>query len=140
MAQFFVIILCPMIFLGTGKPEPLLDLQVSNIKHDKGSIMVAIYDHPDKFLKDVAVFTTTYPVDVAGSVHIPVNGLRPGEYAVSVFHDVNDNGKLDKNFLGIPTEPYGFSNNVKGTFGPPKFADAKFTTIQDKHRVEIKLY
>ena len=45
-------------------------------------------------------------------------------YAFSFFHDLNNNKKLDTNFLGIPKEPYGFSNNKKGRFGPPKFSEA----------------
>jgi uncharacterized protein (DUF2141 family) len=53
-------------------------------------------------------------------------GLRPGTYAISVFHDENSNGKLDTNFLGIPKEGVGASNDAKGHFGPPKFADAAF--------------
>ena len=46
---------------------------------------------------------------------------------MSSFYDKNGNGKLDTNFLGIPKEPTAMSNNAKGSFGPPKFKDAKFT-------------
>lgn len=127
MMLLFAEIFCPMLFMLTGGPGPLLEIQVSNIKYDKGSIMVAIYDDPDEFLKDGAVFTTTYAVSVSGSVLIPVDGLRPGKYAVSVFHDVNSNHKLDTNFLGIPSEPIGFSNNARGKMGPPRFEDAVCT-------------
>ncbi len=49
-----------------------------------------------------------------------------GEYAVAVFADMNGNGKLDKNFIGIPNEPVGLSRDAKGSFGPPKFSDAVF--------------
>jgi len=50
-----------------------------------------------------------------------IKNLKAGKYAVRYFHDENINGNLDTNLVGIPTEGYGFSNNVTGTFGPPAF-------------------
>jgi uncharacterized protein (DUF2141 family) len=50
--------------------------------------------------------------------------VPPGKYAASAFHDVNGNEKLDTNFVGMPVEPYGFSRDARGTFGPPSFEDA----------------
>ncbi len=55
------------------------------------------------------------------------SGVDPGDYAVSVFHDENGNGKLDTNFLGMPKEGVGASNDAAGHFGPPKFDDARFS-------------
>ncbi len=52
--------------------------------------------------------------------------IAPGEYAVSVFHDENSNGKLDRNFMGMPKEGVGASNDAAGHFGPPKYDDARF--------------
>jgi uncharacterized protein (DUF2141 family) len=52
------------------------------------------------------------------------NNLEAGRYAIILFHDENGNGRLDKNFWGVPTEPYGFSNDAGGFLGPPKFDDA----------------
>ncbi len=52
--------------------------------------------------------------------------VPPGTYAITAIHDLNDNGKLDKNFLGVPTEPYGFSNDARGTMSAPKFSAASF--------------
>ena len=52
--------------------------------------------------------------------------LPPGDYAIAAFQDVNENGVLDKNALGIPTEPYGFSNDARGWFGPPSWQAARF--------------
>jgi uncharacterized protein (DUF2141 family) len=56
-----------------------------------------------------------------------IQNIPAGEYAVAVFADMNGNGKLDSNFIGIPKEPVGVSRDAKGKFGPPKFADAAFT-------------
>jgi|APSaa5957512622_1039677.scaffolds.fasta_scaffold72138_1 uncharacterized protein (DUF2141 family) len=62
-----------------------------------------------------------------------------GEYAIRIFHDVNSNGKLDANFLGVPEEPYGFSNNAKGFIGPPTFKYAKFIIDTANVTVTINL-
>jgi uncharacterized protein (DUF2141 family) len=59
-----------------------------------------------------------------------IDGMLPhGEYAIAVFVDLNGNGKMDKNFLGIPKEQYGFSNNVMGRMAAPSFEQAKFEEI-----------
>lgn len=56
--------------------------------------------------------------------------LPPGQHAIKVFHDVNGNGQLDTNKLGIPNEPYGFGNDARGRFGPPSFEEAAVTLGQ----------
>ena len=53
-------------------------------------------------------------------------GIPPGTYARAVIHDEDMNGKLDTNWLGIPTEGYGFSNDATGVLGPPPFSAASF--------------
>lgn len=52
--------------------------------------------------------------------------LPPGRYAVALFQDTKGTGKLESNFFGVPTVPYGFSNNARGTMGPPGFDAAAF--------------
>ena len=62
-----------------------------------------------------------------------------GEYAVKAYHDENSNNELDTNFLGIPDEDYGFSNNARGLFGPADYDDAKFNFDKDGMIITIKL-
>jgi uncharacterized protein (DUF2141 family) len=62
-----------------------------------------------------------------------------GEYAISVFHDINGNGKLDKNLFGAPKEPYGFSQNFKPTFSQPKFDDCRFVFNETNASITINL-
>jgi uncharacterized protein (DUF2141 family) len=63
---------------------------------------------------------------------VVLTNLDPGQYAIILFHDENGNGKLDTNALGVPSEPYGFSNNVRGFLGPPTFQDAIMQVNGDK--------
>jgi len=68
-----------------------------------------------------------------------VKNIPFGEYAIKVFHDEDSDDKIDTNFIGIPTESYGFSNNVKGFFGLPGFEKAKFHFNKQDMQIEIKL-
>ena len=68
-----------------------------------------------------------------------VDDLPPGQYAVAVFQDRNENGQLDKNTFGIPTEPYGFSNQFQGQIRPPSYEQAKFDYRGQTLNVDIRL-
>jgi len=74
-----------------------------------------------------------------GSSEVTFTDLPPGEYAVSLLHDENGNEKMDTNFLGIPREGYGTSNNAAAIFGPPKFKDARFILDKPVMNIEIKV-
>jgi uncharacterized protein (DUF2141 family) len=67
------------------------------------------------------------------------NKIKSGVYGLSAFHDENSNGKLDTNFVGMPIEDYGASNNARNPFGPPSFEDAKFEFRGGTKRLEAKL-
>ena len=66
-------------------------------------------------IEDVKIGTASYQFEIPDGI-----------YAIGIFVDTNNNNKMDRNFLGIPKEQYGFSNNAKGSFGPPSFKDASF--------------
>ena len=73
-------------------------------------------------------------------VVVSLGDLAPGAYAVSVIHDLNGNGDIDLNMLGMPTEGYGFSNDARGTLGPPSFdAAAVMVGATDPTRIDVTL-
>ena len=90
--------------------------------------------------EEESCFTSAEEIDLQ---NFEINGMLPhGEYAISLFVDSNGNKKIDKNFLGIPKEQYGFSNNVMGRMSAPSFDQAKFvvsgpTTQNIKLRIGI---
>ena len=100
----------------------------TNVKSDQGKLYVWVYDKKDDWLSDR--YRTRKSVAVAGNRSgdkVTLELLLPaGEYALSIFQDVNDDGKLERNFIGIPKEPAGLSNNLRPKFGPPKYKDAAF--------------
>jgi len=104
-------------------------------KYNKGNIYVAIYNSEDTFLKKPLKGAIVAIENRKATAKI--EGLKKGVYAVSSFYDKNGNGKLDTNFLGIPKEPTAMSNNAKGSFGPPKYKDAKFTIASDNKSIKI---
>ena len=68
-----------------------------------------------------------------------MSGLVPGSYAIRAVHDVDADGDIDVNKLGIPTEPFGFSNDAMGTMGPPTFDQAKFTVRPGANSVTFRM-
>jgi uncharacterized protein (DUF2141 family) len=97
-----------------------LVIHVDNVKSATGQVMVALYDNADAFLKH-PVRATMAPADTAGTTLV-FHDVAPGDYGFSIYHDANQNGRMDRNLMGIPTEPIAFSNNAQGRMGPPDFA------------------
>jgi uncharacterized protein (DUF2141 family) len=107
--------------------ENQIHVEIVGLRDDKGQALCSLFstagDFPKKTEKAVAhsasIITNRHAV-----CEFP--GVAPGTYAISVFHDENSNGKLDTNFMEIPREGVGASNDAKGHFGPPKFDAAAF--------------
>lgn len=102
-----------------------LTVRVEDVRSAQGSIMVAVYDSADGFLKRPA--RAARAAAAAGVVDLVIKDLPAGEYGIALFHDANGNGKMDSNPMGIPSEDHAFSNNARGTMGPPKFEQVKFS-------------
>ncbi len=112
-----------------------LSIDVKGISSDKGSVLVALYDKADMWMKK-PVGVAMMPAKKDG-VTLTIRDLADGEYAASLFHDENGNGKLDSNAIGMPIEPFGFSNDASGNFGPPTFEQAKFKIDADKKTIVV---
>ncbi|RNC79618.1 MAG: DUF2141 domain-containing protein [Balneola sp.] len=113
-------------------------LQIEGLKKAEGEIRIAMFNSKDSYTKD-PIHAVVITVD-STLVEWEVDGLPFGEYAIAVYHDKNENGKLDTNFLGIPKESYGFSNNARGRFGPASWDDAQFVVTKEEeiHLIKIK--
>ena len=114
-----------------------LTIDVTITKHHKGTIFLALFKGKDSYLKKP--YKHGIKEVKGGKTTLVFDQIEKGDYAFSLFHDLNGNKKMDKNFFGIPKEPYGFSNNKKGSMGPPDFKDAKFNIDKNKTvQVSIK--
>jgi len=119
-----------------------LRLTISGVRSDSGELLIGIYDNADGFISAIANATKNgLMVDSGRLVGLSMRAktgsqiavftqLPPGRYAVIIVHDENDNGLLDANILGVPTEGYCFSRDAQGVFSAPSF-DAAALTIGD---------
>lgn len=138
MEKVLVAVFVITLLIAFQKPSyELVNLEVEIVGLDdyEGQMVIAIFNKPDEFLKKdyKHVKITSLNDRCIAKFSVPA-----GTYAASVFHDKNMNGELDTNFIGFPKEPYGFSNNATGSFGPPNFIASSFEVIGSK-RVSIKL-
>lgn len=106
-----------------------IKLTVSNIQVAQGSVQIAVFNSEESYNSGNPLTSKSIQV-TADKLDVSFPELTDGEYAIKLLHDENDNGKLDTNLVGMPTEGYGFSNNG-GRFGPASYADAHFTVAGD---------
>lgn len=122
------------------KHTAVLRIKVKPIHTAKGQIHVGLFRDATSFpKKELAFAGKEVAVRQLGEIDIEIEGLAPGRYAAAVFHDLNGNGKLDTNLLGIPTEPYGFSNIGSAKWGSPDFQEAAFTLPSEGKSIEVRL-
>jgi len=100
-----------------------LTIRIDNVQAGEGQLMVALYDGAATYLKRPA--RSVNVAAHAGSTTLVIPDLAPGGYALAVYHDVNGNGRMDANPMGIPLEPIAFGNDAQGHMGPPAFDAAR---------------
>ena len=105
-----------------------IHVKILNIRNSIGTVDCALFDSPVGFPREVLHSAEHVIVQKIREqqAYCDFENIKQGTYAVVVIHDENMNGKLDTNFLGIPTEGYGFSNDVKAFLHPPSFSAASF--------------
>ena len=101
-----------------------VEVTVRDFDNDNGLVRVGLYNNADTFLN--STYKSVQSEIKNKTAKVTFNDLPNGIYAISCYHDEDDNGELNM-FMGmIPSEPYGTSNNARGFFGPPKWEDARF--------------
>jgi uncharacterized protein (DUF2141 family) len=120
--------------------QTILTVDLAPLHSDRGRVVVALFNGAGGFPKKPGqACRRAATVIKRGNAKVRFRQLRPGTYAVSVFHDENNNGKLDRDWIGRPKEGIGASNDAKGSWGPPKFKDAKFKLASTKTiRIRIR--
>lgn len=125
-----VLAMSSLVALSAGAendPKATLTLRLA-VKDDRGQVGCTLFNSAKGFPEDssAALQRRWCAIQKTESV-CQFDPVPAGSYAVACFHDENKNGKLDKNLIGIPTEGTVASNNAKGSMGPPRFEDAKFS-------------
>jgi uncharacterized protein (DUF2141 family) len=118
-----------------------LTITITDCRTDKGHILVSLFKTADGFPDNPAKSFQHRQVQISNKNAVAEFAPLPdGDYAISVLHDENDDQKMNKTWLGLPKEGYGFSNNVMGALGPPSFSKASFTiTVKTNKTIAIRL-
>ncbi|HLO82475.1 MAG TPA: DUF2141 domain-containing protein [Chitinophagaceae bacterium] len=135
MLRFFTV--DPAAVIGQGD----IKVRVTQVNTKKGEVMLALFGSPKGF-----PYETSYAIQkikgntLNGVLELSFSHIPPGTYAIALFHDTNGDGKLNTNFMGIPKEGYGVSNNTYNTFSAPGYKESSFShkdgtelTIQMKY-------
>jgi len=107
---------------------PGIHVKILNIRNSTGTVACALFESRDGFPTEFMRTATKIMVMRirATQARCDFEDIPPGTYALAVVHDENMNGKLDDNWIGVPTEGYGFSNDAKALLGAPSFSAASF--------------
>lgn len=114
-----------------------VEVRISNVAGGKGKINVAVCDR-ERYLKQCAFSASVAPKE--GETVVSLTNIPAGTWAVLAYQDENDNRQLDRNFLGIPKENYGFSRDAVGQFGPPEFDKAAIEVNEGTTVARIRLH
>jgi uncharacterized protein (DUF2141 family) len=111
------------VLIGRPVDAAAADLRVvvEGLRSDKGHVNLGLYDDPDKFPGRAGVIQSGRAKIQAGRAEFTFRDLKPGRYAVSLFHDENDDGQFNRSLIGLPLEGYGFSNNPRVVLSAPSF-------------------
>jgi uncharacterized protein (DUF2141 family) len=140
-----------VVFFGHGAEASDLRVSIQGVASSEGSLMIGLYDTPEHFRSAIATAAQAGLLNdrsrlvgiamraIAGTQSVVFTNLKPGAYAIIVFHDANDNGKLDENPWGAPSEGYGFSNDAEGFLAAPPFDQAAVKLGTSDKAIKITL-
>lgn len=131
-------ILLLLIAPSTAGETGMIKVVVTGLQNDKGTVQVALTNSKENY-KDREEPYSGMKLSIHNKrAEGTFDNIPHGIYAIKLYHDQNDNDKLDTNFVGMPKEAYGFSNNARAKFGPPSFEKARFTLNTDSLTVIIE--
>ncbi len=132
---FLMLSVCP---IPAKRKSFNLTVKVTGIVGIKGMVEFGLFDDPNKYATVGGTCRQIRKKTTGSEVSCTFYNLPEKKYGVCIYHDENNNNKCDKNFFGIPTEGYGFSNNKKPLLSIPSFEDCAVNLISDKE-ISIKV-
>ena len=127
--------------VASGAVAADLAVSVTGLKSAAGQVAIAVFSGSDGFPTDDAraAHRARVSIDGAGRAQALFKDLAPGDYAVAVFHDDDNSGKLETNLFGMPKKGYGFSNNARPSLRAPRFDEARFALPDEGAKAVIEL-
>ena len=120
-----------------GVRAAIVEIAVTGVTDARGHVHVDLCTQ-STFLKRDCPYAGAAPA-IPGETVVRIAGVAPGQYAAQVFHDRNDDGKVEQNILGVPTEPIGFSNDAPIHLTGPRFRDAAFAVVRGVEHITLRL-
>jgi uncharacterized protein (DUF2141 family) len=120
-----------------GAPGTLA-IEFTGVKGRKGTVIAALFDSKAGYDADKQPVRLFRLPASEGNFTVTVGGLRPGRYGIKAFHDRDENGTITIGPVGLPTEPYAFSNNIRG-FGPAPWKKANFAVAPGPNLQRLRL-
>ncbi|MEQ9402446.1 MAG: DUF2141 domain-containing protein [Cyclobacteriaceae bacterium] len=137
MKRLFILILATAGLIPGVMTQHDLQIVISQIEKPEGEVGIWLYRNEESYMVRTKSQDHLWVPVKQKTVTATFPNLPQGEYAIVIIQDLNGNKNLDTNFIGLPKEPYGFSNNPSTTFGPPSFQGAKFS-ITENMKIEIR--
>ena len=119
--------------------KPPLTIIVDRLRSPDAPIIMGLYNAENKFPDPKDQIREYHFKPKNGKLVAHISDIQYGEFALAIYQDVNSNGKIDKNMVGVPTEPYAFSNNIKPVMKAPSFKDCKFEYNKKSNTINISL-
>lgn len=140
----FLIFTCSLIFLNLLIPEiqqtGTLEITVTNVENNEGKIRAALFRGEEGFPNEGNKAYRAASVNAReGKTTLIFENIPYGEYAITLLHDENEDGKIDTNLFGYPQEGYGVSNNKTSGLSMPKYKDARFQVNESHQNLLIHL-
>ena len=115
-------------------------VDIRGLRNDDGLVRVSLYDSSSGFPNEISKALDVKATEIDnGEARVVFPRYSHGTYAIGLFHDENRNGVMDSNFLGVPQEGYGASNDARGRLGPPRYQDAAFEHDGPESRLTVTL-
>jgi uncharacterized protein (DUF2141 family) len=128
MALIVIAIATAVPMIAAAQDASALQIQVLGLRSNNGRVGCSLYNKADGFPRDESkIIKHVWAPAQNNQATCSFTGLPPGTYAVAVFHDENSNGKMDYNFIGIPKEGFGFTNDPSVTVSAPSFQSCSFS-------------
>lgn len=139
LRTFAVLLAVGFAAIGTVAHAATLTVTVQDVRNEHGEVKLALYATEASFSSFSVELASRILSAQPGTLTVRFDNLAPGEYAVAAYHDENSNSNFDTNFLGLPKEGYGFSNDASAALGPPSFEQAAVSVRDDNSETAISI-
>ena len=121
-----------------NKRKPL-HLTIENLGSPTAPVLIGLYGVDNEFLNEKDTLKKYRFIPTGDTLTASITDLEYGTYAIALFQDMDNDGKIERNFIGIPKDPYAFSNNARPAFKAPSFEDCCFEYSDNENTVEISM-